>query len=247
VSSWSTQRDLCNASKEEKGLDDGRLRREAEYQALDTHRDRPVEDRSGISEEGAVKDAQRDRGQEMVQDNMAHLRVGWHQEDVLALNVSVDAAGNRSGCSSPPITFTYDALAPTAPVLTTVNPASPSRNPMPSIGGRAEATAAVDRLPEWPVLGRQLEDLVVGSRERRADFSRALRLAAAAVAHDAALPLGDRGRVEAVAPAKGAGRALQRVPTEQHRVPLPSGYCMHAHCRHAHRDATVRHRDIVIV
>jgi len=57
--------------------------------------------------------------------------------------VSVDAAGNRSGCSSPPITFTYDALAPTAPVLTTVSPASPSRNPMPSIGGRAEANATI--------------------------------------------------------------------------------------------------------
>lgn len=28
-------------------------------------------------------------------EHMAHLRVGWHQEDVLALNVSVDAAGAR--------------------------------------------------------------------------------------------------------------------------------------------------------
>jgi hypothetical protein len=42
--------------------------------------------------------------------------------------VSVDAAGNRSGCSSPPITFTYDALAPTAPVLTTVLPLTSHTN-----------------------------------------------------------------------------------------------------------------------
>jgi hypothetical protein len=62
---------------------------------------------------------------------------------VVVRAIATDAAGNSSPCSSTSVTFINDSIPPGAPVLTGSVPASPSRNPTPTISGTAEPGSTV--------------------------------------------------------------------------------------------------------
>ncbi len=55
---------------------------------------------------------------------------------------STDSASNASGCSTG-FTYTHDNIAPTTPVPTGTNPASPNGNNNPQVTGTAEANATI--------------------------------------------------------------------------------------------------------
>lgn len=52
--------------------------------------------------------------------------------------LAVDAAGNRSACSTPPLRFEHDGQPPAAPMLIALTPAGPSSNAQPTLTGTAE-------------------------------------------------------------------------------------------------------------
>lgn len=58
--------------------------------------------------------------------------------------VVVDAAGNRSPCSTTSATYTHDNIAPAPPVLAATRPESPSSEDTPTVLGTAEGQARLD-------------------------------------------------------------------------------------------------------
>lgn len=64
-----------HTSKEKMRFDGGGLRREAEDHTLDSHGHRPIEELTRVAKERGVKASQRDCRQEVVEDDVAHVRV----------------------------------------------------------------------------------------------------------------------------------------------------------------------------
>ncbi|MFO0595134.1 MAG: Ig-like domain-containing protein [Myxococcaceae bacterium] len=56
---------------------------------------------------------------------------------------ALDAAGNASGCSAPPLRFVHDQLAPQPPHFTSITPMGPSQVAVPTVAGDAEAGSSV--------------------------------------------------------------------------------------------------------
>jgi hypothetical protein len=54
-----------------------------------------------------------------------------------------DTAGNFSGCTSVPLSYVHDGIAPDAPVVTSSSPVSPSNNASPTVNGSAESGSVV--------------------------------------------------------------------------------------------------------